>query len=106
MKRLRYQRKIFDAEIESLLTNAGEQGETLRGWFNLPERRTSLQSTLIRRKTMERIIDLTTQTVEVEADAEAKTPAKKTTKEDEETAADSPKQSKQTRTRTSRAKKD
>ena len=96
----------IDAEIESLLTNAGEQGETLRGWFNLPERRTSLQSTLIRRKTMERIIDLTTQTVEVEAAAKAKAPAKKTTKEDEETAADSPEPSKPTRTRTSRAKKD
>ena len=50
----------LDTETEELIKGAGEQQAWLKDWFATPERRSSLERTLMSRKTLQRLFDLTT----------------------------------------------
>lgn len=49
-----------DAEVERLALGAGENSDRVRGFFSLPLSRDSLKKDLLRRKTMEHLIQITT----------------------------------------------
>ena len=49
-----------DAEIENILKDAGDQQPLFRQWFDSPERKESLENSLMGRKTIDRLVDLAT----------------------------------------------
>lgn len=59
----------IDEEIENLVQDSGEQKEALRRLFTTAETRASLDRTLFRRKTMQRLVELTTKTSDAGAEA-------------------------------------
>lgn len=70
-----------DAEIDRLVQDMGEQAEAMRNFFTSEESRASIQRVLVRRKTMDRLIEAVAKKREGEAEeagaaeAEPETPA-------------------------------
>lgn len=62
-------------EIDGMTATAGEQQAMLKGWFNQPERRASIESSLIRRKTMQRLLEQLTDMPQPAATAKTEEPA-------------------------------
>ncbi|MBI2886656.1 MAG: trigger factor [Chloroflexi bacterium] len=65
----------LDAEIGRMVEGSGEQEEALRRFFGTPQTRASLERVLFRRKTVQRLIDLTTDKTEVPAPTATEAPA-------------------------------
>ena len=81
----------IDAEIETMVTSSGEQGEMLRQLFGNDNARDSLARSLHTRKTLARLVEITSQDG---ASPKKKAPAKKAAKTEEpaaEAAAPAPK---------------
>ena len=83
----------IDEEIEGMTGNAGEQKQMLLGWFNTPERRSSIQDSIRRRKTVNLLLSLTTDIPKEVLESQGKPPAATATEAEAEVleeAEDSP----------------